>query len=817
MTSLKYPPIESSTSEALGRQVHKFGGSSLADPPSFQRVVTLLAQQSGADDLIVVSAAGHTTNQLIQWVALSRTGSRKAASTALKLYYFQRHLIQRLLAVDRAQSLIESFEQEWQQLTKLLPSAVAEANTAEIIGQGEVWSARLLAALLNQQGLPAVWLDARCFLRAERAVLPKIDEGRSYPLLAHCLAQYPQQRLVITGFISRNQAGETVLLGRNGSDYSATQIGALATVNQVTLWSDVAGLYSADPHVIHEACLLPQLRLDEASELARLAVPVLHTRTLQPLASSPLALQLRSSIHPDRGCTRIERVLASARGAKIVAHHDNLFLIELQVPEQCDQQPLQQQITTQLQQAGLPPLTWGLQPQRGTLQWSYTHEVAHSAFQQLQQVNLPGELRLHSGRSLIALVGHDISQHGLQQDTFYHLLEPHALEHCWHSPEGHSIAAILHCKTIKPLLQQLHHALFQRQQRLGIVLFSQGPLANQWLVLFAQQQKRRQARQGCQLLLGGVIQGERAWLDNQGIEAHRALAFFEDEARVQSQASLEQWLIQHPFDQLAIIDTTNHPTLPHRYHTYAKLGLHLITSNCLSGSLNHEAHTQLIQAFKQANGHWLFSGAVGAGLPINALLQTLYNSGDKLLTLSSTLDSALSGLFQHYDGTIAFTEWVKQAWQQGLLSGDPRVHLSGELVVHQLVMLVRAAGYPLEASQVRLESLVPPSLAARPLEAFFEHNNPLNLLLQQRAEAAQSAQLTLCYVARFNLKEGARVGIEALTPQHPLVTLSSYEQVFVIESRCYQDPPLVLRGPSHRPDAIAGAIQSDLNQLASLL
>lgn len=810
-------PSELSTPKILGRQLHKFGGSSLADPLGFQRVVTLLAQQSGTEDLIVVSAAGHTTNQLIHWVSLSRAGSRKAASTAQKVYYFQRHLIQRLLTADRAQPLIEAFEQEWQQLTRLLPTAALEASTAEIIGQGEVWSARLLAALLNQQGLLAVWLDARCFLRAERAVLPKIDEGRSYPLLAHYLAQYPQQRLVITGFISRNQAGETVLLGRNGSDYSATQIGALAAVRQVTLWSDVAGLYSADPRVVPEACLLPQLRLDEASELARLAVPVLHTRTLQPLASSPLALQLRSSVHPDRGCTRIERVLASARGAKIVTHHDNLFLIELQVSEQLELQPLQQQITAQLQQAGLSPLTWGLQPQRRLLQWSYTHEVVHSAFQQLQQAKPPGELRLHSGRSLIALVGHGITQHCLQRDDFYHLIEHQALEHYWQSPEGHSIAAVMHCKSSKLLLQQLHHALFQRQQRLGVVLFGQGPLANQWLILFAQQQKRGRARQGCQLLLGGIIHGDRAWLDGQGIEAHRALAFFEDEARVQPQASLDQWLVQHPFDQLVIIDTTTHPALPHRYHAYAKRGLHLITSNHLIGALNHEAHTQLTGAFKQANGHWLFSGAVGAGLPINALLQNLDDSGDKLLTLSGTLDSALSWVFQRYNGSLAFTEWVKQAWQQGLLAGDPRLHLSGEPVIHQLVMLIRAAGYRLEATQVRVETLLPPSLADRPLEAFFEQSNPLNPLLQQRVEAAQAAQLTLCYVARFSLKEGARVGIEALPPQHPLATAAPYEQVFVIESHCYQDPPLVLRGPSHRPDAMAGALQSDLNRLVSLL
>ncbi|MGQ3523803.1 amino acid kinase family protein, partial [Acinetobacter baumannii] len=111
------------------------------------------------------------------------------------------------------------------------------------VGHGEIWSARLMAAVLNHLDMQAAWLDARDFLRAERAAQPQVDEGRSYPLLQQLLAQHPGKRLVVTGFISRNDAGETVLLGRNGSDYSATQVGALAGAARVTIWSDVAGVY----------------------------------------------------------------------------------------------------------------------------------------------------------------------------------------------------------------------------------------------------------------------------------------------------------------------------------------------------------------------------------------------------------------------------------------------------------------------------------------------------------------------------------------------------------------------------------------------
>ena len=95
--------------------------------------------------------------------------------------------------------------------------------------------------------------------------------------------------------MAQDLQGQTVLLGRNGSDYSATVIGAMLNVQRVILWSDVAGVYSADPHRISDACLLPLLRLDEAAELARLGAPVLHARTLQPISQSAVELELRSS------------------------------------------------------------------------------------------------------------------------------------------------------------------------------------------------------------------------------------------------------------------------------------------------------------------------------------------------------------------------------------------------------------------------------------------------------------------------------------------------------------------------------------------
>lgn len=176
--------------------------------------------------MMVVSAAGSTTNQLISWLKLSQTDRLSAHQVQQSLRRYQSELIAGLLPADVADGLISAFTHDLERLAALLDSGITDAVYAEVVGHGEVWSARLMAAVLQHLGVEAAWLDARDFLRAERAAQPQVDEGLSYPLLQQLLVQHPGKRIVVTGFISRSNAGETVLLGRNGSDYSATQIGA---------------------------------------------------------------------------------------------------------------------------------------------------------------------------------------------------------------------------------------------------------------------------------------------------------------------------------------------------------------------------------------------------------------------------------------------------------------------------------------------------------------------------------------------------------------------------------------------------------------
>ncbi|CNK97792.1 bifunctional aspartate kinase II/homoserine dehydrogenase II [Yersinia mollaretii] len=800
-----------------GRQLHKFGGSSLADVKCYLRVANIMANYSHPGDLMVVSAAGSTTNQLISWLKLSQSDRLSAHQVQQSLRRYQHDLISGLLSPEMAEPLISEFIHDLERLAGLLDNKVDDAIYAEVVGHGEIWSARLMAAVLNKLDMKASWLDARSFLRAERAAQPQIDEGRSYPLLQQLIAQHPHQRLVVTGFISRNNAGETVLLGRNGSDYSATQVGALAGVERVTIWSDVAGVYSADPRKVKDACLLPLLRLDEASELARLAAPVLHTRTLQPVSGSDIDLQLRCSYQPEQGSTRIERVLASGSGAKIVTSHDDVCLIELQIAGHHDFSMAQKEIDLLLKRAQIKPLATGIHPDRNLLQLCYTSEVVNSALRVLEDATLPGRLSLREGLALVALVGAGVSKNPLHSHRFYQQLKDQPVEFIWQAEDGISLVAVLRLGPTEHLIQGLHQSLFRAEKRIGLVLFGKGNIGARWLELFAREQKNISARSGFEFVLAGVVDSRRSLLSYDGLDASRTLAFYDDEAKEQDEESLFLWMRAHPFDDLVVLDVTASESLAEQYLDFASYGFHVISANKLAGASSSNNYRQIRDAFAKTGRHWLYNATVGAGLPVNHTVRDLRDSGDSILAISGIFSGTLSWLFLQFDGTVPFTELVDQAWQQGLTEPDPRVDLSGQDVMRKLVILAREAGYDIEPNQVRVESLVPAGADVGSVDQFFENGEALNQQMVQRLEAANEMGLVLRYVARFDANGKARVGVEAVRADHPLASLLPCDNVFAIESRWYRDNPLVIRGPGAGRDVTAGAIQSDLNRLSQLL
>ncbi|MBM4841617.1 bifunctional aspartate kinase/homoserine dehydrogenase II [Vibrio parahaemolyticus] len=800
---------------SVQRQLHKFGGSSLANPECYLRVADILKEYSVENDLVVVSAAGKTTNRLIEFLEGLDKDGRIAHEALQGLRQFQSELIESLLEGGVQTQLLASLHDEFSTLAELA-APLTDAQKAAVLGHGEVWSSRLLAALLSQQNVPSVAQDARAFLRAEAGTQPEVDRARSYPLIKEALAQHSHKRVIITGFMAQNEAGETVLLGRNGSDYSATVIGALAEVTTVTIWSDVAGVYSADPRLVSDACLLPLLRLDEASELARLAAPVLHSRTLQPVAQSTMDLSLKCSYQPESGSTRIERVLASGRGAKIITSLDEVLLIQLSFRHGHDFNKTQSDVLKSLQRAQLEPLSYEAQADQQKLRLAYTAEIATGALKYLQDLAVEAEIKLKEGYSLVAAVGAGVTKNANHCFGFYQKLKNAPVEFVSETESGLSLVAVLRRTDTEALVQLIHSQLFQAQKRVAVALCGKGNIGSSWLNLFATQKTELEKRHGMSFDLVAVVDSQTYWFDEKGIDAAAVADKFDDESIENDGAWLSRLSDLQSYDEAVVLDVTASKELAQRYVDIAQQGIHLISANKVAGSADSQYYHQVQDAFAKIGRYWLYNATVGAGLPINHTVRDLRESGDEIVALSGIFSGTLSWLFQQFDGSVPFNELVDLAWQQGLTEPDPRADLDGSDVMRKLVILARESGLDIEPDSVKVESLVPEELRSLSLDEFFDNGALLSEILQERLTKAQRDEQVLRYVARLEKNGKATVGVEALPREHALANLLPCDNIFAIESKWYKDNPLVIRGPGAGREVTAGAIQSDLNRLAGL-
>jgi len=438
------------------RELHKFGGSSLADVACFHRVANIAREHCGSADLFVVSAAGKTTNRLIQFVDHCGHDPFAARLGLVTLFQYQLELVNGLLTGESRARVSKALRDEFTWIRSHADAAVEGPVRSKILGHGEVWSARLLSALLNQFGLLSDWLDSRTVLRAEQGALPVINESQSRPLVQHAIESLPGQRVVITGFMASSEDGQTVLLGRNGSDYSATMVGILAGCPQITIWSDVAGVYTADPRFVEGARLIPRLSVAEANELARLAGPVLHTRSLQPVIAHRASVRMRSSHTPVSGSTTLNREVTSV-GPKVINSVDSVALLTVTSPAGECAVRVASFASRALRAQNLQPLA--STQKCGRYRLAFTEEVAGAAKTCLENAGFT-VARSEESHSLLAVIGSGVAESQHCRDTFFEVVNGNNPSIVRES--ALSLVAILKNTSIKPQLQNLHFNLIGR-------------------------------------------------------------------------------------------------------------------------------------------------------------------------------------------------------------------------------------------------------------------------------------------------------------------------------------------------------------------
>ena len=271
--------------------VHKFGGTSLAHADRYRAACEIvLSQRAGERVAVVVSAMSGVTNALIEAVnlAAAQDDSYLEKLIALENKHLQTIAELELLTPLRLaleETVVSDFSAIKEVLRGIRITRLASERIVEFVsGHGELWSAQLMHAYLESGDHRASWLDARQTLVVEpNPVTVTVDWETSKQKLQTWLGRHSETDvLVITGFIASTHDGVATTLKRNGSDLSASIFGALLGADSVTIWTDVDGVFSADPRRVPEAVVIPELSYEEAAELAYFGAKVIHPSTMSP-------------------------------------------------------------------------------------------------------------------------------------------------------------------------------------------------------------------------------------------------------------------------------------------------------------------------------------------------------------------------------------------------------------------------------------------------------------------------------------------------------------------------------------------------------
>jgi aspartate kinase len=289
--------------------VMKFGGTSVADATAMRRVINHIKNRRESKTIVVVSAISQATNILTEVAHLSAKNQLKKCETILAPFR-RRHLkIATNLLADKKllTATIKQINNYFSEIIATIKTVskktgLSDRNFAQIVAYGELLSSTILHAAMQQHGIKNILIDARSLVITDDNYL------KGNPDMAYMTKHVPnllnkhikQNTLVLTqGFIAGTRKGITTILGREGSDYSATLIGSVMNANEVQIWTDVDGIMTSDPRTIANTKLIPQLSFEEAADLSYFGAKVIHPATVYPVASKNIPVRILNSTKPD--------------------------------------------------------------------------------------------------------------------------------------------------------------------------------------------------------------------------------------------------------------------------------------------------------------------------------------------------------------------------------------------------------------------------------------------------------------------------------------------------------------------------------------
>lgn len=796
-------------------KVMKFGGTSVGSPENIKRVVEIVARSKRDDGQIVVvcSAMAGVTDELIALTRLAQTGGdsyRPLLETVCGRHQtcvhelFDRPDLHTMVG-ERLRELAGVIEG----IARLGECSVRSRD--RVMSFGERLSTLMVCEALRKIEPLTVMLDTRCIVKTDasfgnaRVLVQETFESIRQHVAGHPLC-------VATGFIGSTVDGETTTLGRGGSDYTASLFGAALGADEIQIWTDVDGVLTADPRVVQGAQVIEQMSYEEAMEMSHFGAKVIYPPTLQPARELGLPIVIKNTFHPDHPGTRIVGETKSNGPVKGLSCIKRVALLRVSGSGMVGVAGTAGRLFQALAHAGVNvmmitqsssehSLCVVVKPEDAECAWS---AIRHAFVFELQEHRID-EIVVVGELSVIAVVGEQMRNvPGIAGRMFGAL--GNAGVNVVAIAQGSSernVSIVVAASNVARGMQAIHDVFFassvltfRTDEPAHVYLAGVGNIGSEVLAQLLKVQ--------APVYVKGLLNTTSMVLGDVPIDEWR------DRMAQGESSSWERFttaMHQDVANRKIFVDCTSSQSIANSYYTLLESGVGVVAANKKAMSGSRDDFSRLRSWIDR--GRFRFETNVCAGLPVIRTLQSLRETGDKILEIEGVLSGTLSYLFNTYDGMGSFADCVGKAKALGYTEPDPRDDLSGTDVARKLLILARVMGLDLDLGDIAVENLSPLSCRDIKPEDFLDRLREHDDHFRFRVDQALAQGQRLRYLGMVNDGQ-ASVRLQAVGPEHPSYRLSGSDNLISIRTSRYHDRPMVIQGPGAGAHVTAAGVVSDI-------
>ena len=814
-------------------KVLKFGGTSVANAQNIKLVLDIVITKAKEEKLIVVVSAFSKVTNLLQ-LASQKAAAGDESFKDILADLETKHLdtLKELIPVSEQSSLLSHIKRIINHLETLLDGCfllgeLSPRTSDTILSFGELLSSYIIAEALKQNLKNSSYKDSRELIKTNnnfgKAV---VNFDVSNELITTFFASNEDQVVVMPGFIAASLDGINTTLGRGGSDYTAAILAGALHANELIIWTDVNGMFTANPKIVKQAQPIAFISYQEAMELSHFGAKVLYPPTIQPVLRKNIPILIKNTFEPEAEGTYISnQEMDHTNPVKGISHIDNITLITLEGSGMIGVTGSSKRLFEVLSNKNINVIFITQASSEHSICIGILNsdaDVAEDAINKAFEVEISQNkiepCIVEKNLCIIALVGENMKNHqGLSGRMFSTLGKNNVnIRAIAQGASERNISAVINEKDVKKALNSLHENFFEENtKQLNLFVMGVGNVGEKFIEQIHQQKKFLKDNLKINLRIIALSNSRKMHFDEDGISLKDwqfALETGEPADKEKFITNVKELNLRNSI----FVDITANESVSKTYEHYLKRNIAVVTCNKIACASEYDNYIKLKKLSRQFNAPFLFETNVGAGLPIIDTVKNLIASGDKINKIQAVLSGSLNFIFNNFDENNTFHDVVKEAGVQGFTEPDPKIDLSGIDVARKILILIRESGYKMEIDEITNESFMPAEcLDTTNNEAFFESLQTHAAHFEAIYKEALSKDSRLKYVAQFENGK-ANVGLRFIPKDHPFYNLEGKDNIVLFFTDRYVDQPLLIKGAGAGAAVTASGIFADVIRIGNV-